>query len=134
MTAPLPTIEGANKPFWEGLRRREVRVQHCGSCGLPRFPAARYCPRCQSEQSEWRAVAAKGHVETWCVFHQRYFEGIDVPYTVIQVRLDCGVRFFSNPAGIAAAALAIDLPVEAVFEDVTPEVTLLKFGPPGAIA
>jgi uncharacterized OB-fold protein len=126
---PLPKVEGANKPFWDGLRHREICVQRCGHCGLPRFPAARYCPRCRSSAFDWHAVDPKGKIETWCVFHQRYFEGLEVPYITIQVRLDCGIRFFSNPVGVDASALAIDMPVEAVFEDVTPEVTLLKFRP-----
>ena len=50
-------------------------------------------------------------------------------YTVIQVRLRCGIRLFSNQVGIEADALRIDMPVEGVFEDVTQEVTLLKFQP-----
>ena len=53
------------------------------------------------------------------MFHRPYFEGLPVPYTVIQVRLDCGVRVFSNPAGVAADELRIGMPVEAVFEEVT---------------
>jgi uncharacterized OB-fold protein len=48
---------------------------------------------------------------------------------VIQVRLDCGVRLFSNPVGVEAGSLRIGMPVEAVFEDVTSDVTLLKFKP-----
>jgi len=36
---------------------------------------------------------------------------------------------FSNPVGIEADALRIDMPVEGIFDDVTPEVTLLKFQP-----
>jgi len=52
-----------------------------------------------------------------------------VPYTVIQVRLDCGVRLFSNPVGVEAGSLHIGMPVEGVFEDITPDVTLLKFKP-----
>jgi uncharacterized OB-fold protein len=52
-----------------------------------------------------------------------------VPYTVIQVRLDCGVRLFSNPVGVEAGSLRIGMLVEAVFEDVASDVTLLKFKP-----
>jgi uncharacterized protein len=70
-----------------------------------------------------------GIVETWCIFHRSYFDGLSVPYTVIQVRLDCGVRLFSNPVGVEAGSLRIGMPVEAVFEDVTTDVTLLKFKP-----
>jgi uncharacterized OB-fold protein len=135
MTAPpLPVIDGPDQPFWQGLRQREIRVQGCAACGRVRFPAARYCPHCHSDETEWRRVEPKGEVESWCVFHQQYFAGLDVPYTVIQVRLDCGIRLFSNPVGVAADKLILNMPVEAVFEDVTPQVTLLKFRPAGGKA
>ena len=126
---PLPDLAGADAPFWQALRAREVRVQRCGNCGTHRFPAARTCPHCRSEDSEWAAVAPTGVIETWCVFHRAYFDGLPVPYTVIQVRLDCGVRLFSNPVEVEPAALRIGLEVEAAFDAITPEVTLLKFKP-----
>jgi uncharacterized protein len=126
---PLPNIDGANQPFWQALRQREVRVQRCKNCGAHRFPATRFCPHCRSEGSEWQAVAPTGVLETWCVFHRAYFEGLAVPYTVIQVRLDCGVRLFSNPVEVETDTLCIGMPVEAVFEDLTPDITLLKFKP-----
>jgi len=128
---PLPQTTGADAPFWQALRRREVRMQRCGSCGTHRFPATRYCAHCRSDKSEWVAVAPTGALETWCVFHRPYFEDLPVPYTVIQVRLDCGVRLFSNPSGVETDALRVGMPVSAVFEDVTGDVTLLKFKPKG---
>jgi len=126
---PLPQTDGPDRPFWQALRRREVQVQRCKSCGTHRFPATRYCAHCRSDESEWVAVAPRGTLETWCVFHRPYFEGLPVPYTVIQVKLDCGVRVFANPAGVENGALRIGMPVEAVFEDVAPDVTLLMFKP-----
>jgi uncharacterized OB-fold protein len=126
---PLPQTDGPDRPFWQALRRREVQVQRCKSCGTHRFPATRYCAHCRSDESEWVAVAPSGTLETWCVFHRPYFEGLPVPYTVIQVKLDCGVRVFANPAGVENGALRIGMPVEAVFEDATPDVTLLMFKP-----
>jgi len=126
---PLPVIAGPDQPFWEALRAGKVRVQRCGNCGVYRFPAARFCAHCRSEKFDWSEVAPTGTVETWCVFHRAYFEDLEVPYTVIQVRLDCGVRLFSNPVGIEPRALRIGLPVAAVFEEITPEITLLKFKP-----
>ena len=126
---PLPQTDGPDRPFWQALRRRELQVQRCKSCGTHRFPATRYCAHCRSDESEWVAVAPSGTLETWCVFHRPYFEGLPVPYTVIQVKLDCGVRVFANPAGVENGALRIGMPVEAVFEDVAPDVTLLMFKP-----
>ena len=131
---PLPDLDGPDAPFWQALRRREVRVQRCRDCGAHRFPATRTCPHCRSERSEWTEVEPTGVIETWCVFHRAYFDGLPVPYTVIQVRLDCGVRLFSNPVDVEASALRIGLPVEAAFDDITPEVTLLKFKPRKQVA
>ena len=126
---PLPQTDGPDRPFWQALRRRELQVQRFKSCGTHRFPATRYCAHCRSDESEWVAVAPSGTLETWCVFHRPYFEGLPVPYTVIQVKLDCGVRVFANPAGVENGALRIGMPVDAVFEDVAPDVTLLMFKP-----
>ena len=110
---PLPNVDGPDQPFWRALRRGKVRVQRCGTCGLCRFPATRFCPQCRSETSEWHAVAPIGIIESWCTFHRPYFDGLSVPYTVIQVRLDCGVRLFSNPVEVEAGSLRIGMPVEA---------------------
>lgn len=133
---PLPRLDGAERPFWEGLREGQIRVQHCLSCGTPRFPASRYCPVCHSPESEWRAVEPTGEVETFCVFHKAYFPGFvpEMPYAVIQVKLDCGVRFFSNIVGVANADLRTGMRVEAVFEPANREVALLKFRPAGGAA
>jgi uncharacterized OB-fold protein len=126
---PLPQIEGPDRPFWDGLRRRQVLVQCCGQCGTRRFPAAKFCANCRSEAAEWVPVDPAGEIETWCVFHKSYFEGLEVPYAVVQVKLDCGVRLFSNPIDIANDDLRVGMRVEAAFEDITPEITLLKFRP-----
>jgi uncharacterized protein len=131
---PLPAIDGADAPFWQGLRHREVRMQRCAGCGAFRFPATRFCSHCRSESSQWTAVEPAGVIETWCVFQKAYFKGFEVPYTVIQVRLDCGVRLFSNPVGVDADSLRLGMRVEASYEDVTQEVTLLKFRPATEIA
>lgn len=130
---PLPRIDGPERPFWEGLLEGVIRVQHCLSCGRPRFPASRYCPHCHSPESEWRAVDPFGEIETYCVFHKAYFPGFvpEMPYAVVQVRLDCGVRFFSNMAGIGNDEIRTGMRVRAVFETAAPGIALLKFRPEG---
>ncbi len=127
---PLPRLDGPERPFWEGLRAREIRIQACLDCGHLRFPASRYCSNCRGERTEWRSVDPVGEIESFCVFHKAYFPGFaeDLPYTVIQVQLSCGIRLFSNPADVGPA-VEIGTPVRGVFEDVTDEVTLLKFAP-----
>lgn len=50
-----------------------------------------------------------------------------VPYSPVVVELEEGVRMLSWLTDVEEADLQLDLPVEVVFDDVTPDVTLPKF-------
>jgi hypothetical protein len=52
-----------------------------------------------------------------------------LPYVLAYVELDEGVRMLSNIVDCAAEAVRIGMPVEVVFDDVTPTATLPKFKP-----
>lgn len=126
---PLPAIDERNGPYWEALRRHELRLPRCGACGHLRFEPHRSCPRCGSQDTQWPRLSGQGEVWSVCVFHQVYFAGFrdEAPYNVAAIELEEGVRLYSNVVGSANHEVRIGRKVEAVFEDVTPEVTLLKF-------
>jgi len=126
---PLPPDDPANRPFRDGAQRGVLVLQRCLDCGRHRFPAARYCTQCHAERSEWVATSGAGVVESWCTFHRAYWPAFaqDVPYDVVQVRLDEGVRLFSNLVGVPRERLRIGMRVRATFDPVTHEVTLVKF-------
>jgi uncharacterized OB-fold protein len=126
---PLPVLEGDNAPHWEGARLREVRVQRCGQCARLRFPAARYCSNCLSEESSWITLSGRGEIWSHCRFHRVYFKGFEaeMPYTVVLIRLDEGPMLYSNMVGVDESDIQIGMRVQAVFEDVTDAVTLIKF-------
>lgn len=126
---PLPPEDAANRPFREGAKRGVVLLQHCRDCGAHRFPAARYCTQCRGERSEWVETSGRGVIESHCSFHKAYWPAFaaEIPYAVVQVRLDEGVRLFSNLVGVPADQIRSGLRVRATFEDVTPSVTLVKF-------
>jgi len=128
---PLPPDDPPNRPFWQGAKRGELMLQRCRDCGTHRFPATRLCAQCRGENSEWVASSGAGVVETFCTFHRAYWPAFkaEVPYDVIQVRLDEGVRMFSNVVGMAQGQVRIGMRVWATFEPATPEVTLVKFVP-----
>jgi uncharacterized protein len=50
-----------------------------------------------------------------------------VPYSIVIVELEEGVRMATWVVDVSPDQLRIGLPVEVVFDDVTPEVTLAKF-------
>lgn len=126
---PLPRLDDANQPFWDGARRGAVMLQRCRGCGAFRFPAARACVRCHGTDSDWLPTSGRGTVESFCVFHKGYFPGFAPPYNVVVVVLDEGVKLFSNLVGIDDAAIRIGMKVEALFEPATDAVTLVKFKP-----
>jgi uncharacterized protein len=127
---PLPAIDETSRPFWEGARREQVLVQRCAACGHLRFPPAPICPRCRGEDAEWVELTGRGTVWSFTVFHKQYFPGFEdeMPYNVAIVELAEGVRMFTNLVGVEHEDIELGMPVRAVFEPVTPEVTLIKFG------
>ncbi len=126
---PLPRVTALNQPFWEATRRHELRLQRCVNCARFRYPPSPVCPECLSEESEWARVSGRGTVTTWVVFHRKYFESFaaDLPYHVVQVQLDEGPRLTANVVDVPNDEMHIGMPVEAVFDDVTPEITLVRF-------
>jgi len=128
---PLPEITPAMAPYWEAARRHQLVVQRCSGCGTHRFPARDICSRCLSREATWVPVSGRGTVFSFAVMHQVYHPGFAdaVPYAVVVIELAEGVRMLSNVVDCPLRELDIGLPVEVVFEELTPEVTLPKFRP-----
>jgi hypothetical protein len=128
---PLPQITPEMKPFWDAARRHELVVQRCHACRAYRFPARDICSRCLSREADWTRVSGRGTVFSWAVMHQVYHPGFagEIPYAVVVIELDEGARLVSNLVGCPVGDIRAGMPVEVVFEDVTPDVTLPKFRP-----
>ena len=128
---PIPVPSQLSEPFWAACKRHELTVQKCNNCGSFRFPPAVLCPECLSDATEWSQVSGRGKVFSFVVYRRLYnttFEQ-DLPYTVAIVELAEGTRMLSNIVGIAPEDVRCDMPVEVVFEDITPDATLPKFRP-----
>jgi uncharacterized OB-fold protein len=126
---PLPQISAAMAPFFEAARRKELVVQRCRGCGALRFPARDRCSACLARDADWAPVSGRGKIFSLAVMHQVYHPGFasEVPYAVVLVELDEGPRLISNVVGCPPGELRVGMPLEVVFEAVTPEVTLPKF-------
>jgi uncharacterized protein len=128
---PLPTITPLNQPYWEGLKRHELRMQRCDGCGKVFYPPAPLCPHCWSRKCTWTRLSGRGRVSSWVVFHQAYFKGFEgeIPYNVAEVELDEGPRLMTNLVGVANDDIRAAMRVEIAYDDVTEELTLAKFRP-----
>ena len=88
---------------------------------------------CLSSEVEWVRASGRGTVYSFTVTHQNQAPGFreELPYVLAIVELEEGPRIMTNVVGVAPDAVRIGMPVEVVFDDVTPEVTLAKFRPAG---
>ena len=128
---PLPRVDEESRGFWEALVRHELYVQRCRACGTTRFYPRAVCTACPGGDTEWVRASGRGTVYSFTVTHQNQAPGFreELPYVLAIVELDEGVRLMTNVVGCAPEAVRIGMPVEVVFDDVTPEVTLAKFRP-----
>ena len=126
---PRPIVSPVEQPYWDFLRKHEVRLQQCSDCGAFRFPASPVCVECDSARYTWARSSGKGVVFSWVVFHKSYFPSFakDVPYNVAMVRLEDGPMFIANIVGIENTAIRRGMPVEIVFDDVAEDLTIPRF-------
>ena len=130
-TKPLPVVDELSRPFWDAAKRHELRLPRCESCGAYRTHFEKWCASCGCDRFEWALLTGRGSVWSHCTFHRAYFAVLaaDVPYSVALVELEEGPRLITNIVGIERERIEIGMAVEVAFEDVTDEVTLIKFRP-----
>jgi uncharacterized OB-fold protein len=128
---PVPSVTPEMAQFFEGARRGQLMVQKCAGCGELRFPPHEVCTRCLGTRAGWVAVSGRGEVYSFNVMHQVYHPGFatEVPYAVVVVKLEEGVKFVSNLVGVKPADIKIGMPVEVTFEKLSDQVMLPKFRP-----
>jgi uncharacterized OB-fold protein len=128
---PRPESRGLTAPFWEAAKRHELVCQRCTRCNKWIFYPREQCPTCFSTTLEWAPVTGRGRVFAFTIVNQPAHPGFepDVPYAYAIVQLDEGVRMPTNIVECPLGDIAVDIPVTVVFDDVSPEWTLVKFKP-----
>ncbi len=130
---PLPRPSAVSLPFWQAAKRHELHIQRCGSCGAYVFYPREVCAECLSSDLTWIKVSGRGTVYSYTIAqaptHPAFAE--DVPYIVAIVELTEGPHITTNITGCKPDAVRIGMPVIATFDEVTPDMTLVKFRPAG---
>ena len=124
---PLPRMDGMHGDFYrECARERRLVFQRCEACGTLRHPPRVLCAECGSDRVSWVPSEGRGTIFSWTVTHQAphpAFAG-QVPYAVVVVELEEGVRIVASLRELAPAQLELGLPVEVLLEEVSEEVAL----------
>ena len=121
LPAPTAAGDGLDRPYWEGTRAHELRVQRCASCSTWRWGPEWICHACRSLATQWLAVEPVGSIysweRVWYPVHPALAESL--PYVILLVELPNagGVRMVGNLAGDARGEVRIGARVRAVFED-----------------
>ena len=130
-TKPLPHPNEVSRPFWEAAKRHELQIQRCNACGTYVFYPREACPECLAADLIWIPVSGKGKLYSYTIAraptHPAFTD--DVPYVIAIIELEEGPHITTNLVGCPSDQVTIGMPVVASFEDVSAEMTLVKFRP-----
>jgi uncharacterized protein len=128
---PEPTHE--SKPYWDGLNEGRLLLQKCTGCGKIRHYPRPLCDACHSFDVSWIEASGRGKVHSWTITHHPFHFAYkaELPYTLVTVDLDEGVRMQAQLRAPQDTAIRIGLPVHVTFERVKADLTLPAFASEG---
>ena len=114
---PAPHPSPLTQPYWEGTAQVVLRIQHCADCGKARHYPRYICDACHSFETVWKESGGRGTVHSWTVAHHAFHPGFagELPYTLVVVDLEDGVRALGRYAEPSGKGLRIGLPVRLGF-------------------
>jgi len=95
----LPPDTLLSRPFWEGCRQQELRLQHCADCHQFQFYPRIVCSHCDGSDLSWRKVTGKGRVASFTIVRRGISRAYEAPYIVALIDLDEGPRMRSQRGG-----------------------------------
>ena len=128
---PIPVADEASAPFFAGAKEGKLMLQRCSGCGRHRLPGRERCVDCWSTESAWAQASGRGKLYSFGIMHQQYHPAFAeaIPYNYAIVELEEGPRLVTNIVECPNEELRTDMPVKAVFDDVSDETTLVRFRP-----
>ena len=128
---PLPEPTPVSKPYWDAAHKHVLSIQRCTDCGVHIFYPRGACPGCGSDALEWTEASGRGKVYSFTIARRPTArEFVDkVPYVIAIIELDEGPHMASNVVDCDPESVRVGQSVKAVFEDVSDEITLVRFRP-----
>lgn len=116
MSRILPPQTELARPYWEGCRSGELRMQYCNDCERYQFFPRIFCSHCGASQLSWRAVSGRGRVASYTVVRRGISSAYAAPYVVALIDLDEGPCMMSNVVDCDPEAVAVGTIVDVRFE------------------
>ncbi len=129
---PIPVPTPVTRPFWDGTREHRLMLQRCKG-GHTFYYARTHCPECLSPDLEWVQASGRGKLYSYTVARREQSPefAADVPYIIAAVTLDEGPRMTSLLVEADPDNVRIEGPVEVVWDDVSPDLSMPFFRPVG---
>jgi len=128
----LPEPSDLTRPFWDGCREGELRVQECQSCRIRFFTPLPACPKCRGVDWKWVVSPGTGTLYSFSVVHRPALPDRATPYVLAAIDLDDGWTMMSNVVTDAPDTLRCDQKVAVRFVPVSDEITMPMFAPVGS--
>ena len=111
---PLPAPDAVSAPYWSAAAEGRLLFQQCTACGHRQFYPRAMCTACAGEPA-WVEAAGRGTVHTFTVIRQNWSDPFksQLPYVVVMVDLDEGVRMMAGLTDCEPGDVRIGMPVEA---------------------
>lgn len=113
----LPPDTELSRPFWEGCRENELRLQYCSDCSQFQFYPRIFCSHCDGEALSWQVVTGRGRIASFTIVRRGISRAYQTPYVVALIDLDEGPRMMSGVVGCEPEKVAVGNAVDVQFED-----------------
>lgn len=127
---PLPFPRGEERVFFDAAREGHLSIQRCEDCSVRiGYPRA-VCPNCLSDRLIREPSAGAGVVHSFTTLHRSGNPAMAdrVPYTIVLVDLDEGVRVLADLVDAPDPVVPeIGMRVQAVFEDLSADISIPRF-------
>lgn len=126
---PVPQPTELTSGFWAAACERRLVAQRCLDCRTWRHYPQLRCPHCHSAAWDWAELRGTGEIYSLSVAHRAFHPAWAqrVPYTVVTVELDEGVRMVSDLPDEDGQRAAIGQRVEVFFDPIDDAVVLPRF-------
>jgi uncharacterized OB-fold protein len=128
---PLPDPTPATQPFWNALREHKLKLQKSKKTGKAIYYPRSVSPHGPKDTLEWVECSGRGTVYSYTIARRPTAPqwSDDGDYAIAIVEIEEGAHLTANIVNCPLDQVRIGMSVRAVFQDVTPDVTLLQFEP-----
>jgi uncharacterized OB-fold protein len=130
---PIPTPNAVTQFFWDGVADHRLLILRCDECGTYIHLPREVCRVCLSTKLSPAEVSVRAVLSTWTLpqapFDPYYQQHLGYVLAVVELVEQPHLKMVTNIVDCAVDDLRIDMPVDVVYREVAPGVTLPLFAP-----